>query len=182
MTSLSVSKLKNSHSQTDYENMNFWVCWPIVTSKSSSGCFFSFYIQLIFIPCINKSGETSEHFGRTSRQRNLSIIFVGGPSADWWIWWRWWIYLMICFRTWNSIIDISMNHRQSRHWRWFGQPWHDWLVKHWFNFFPRYINSSPPIIGKVQNSIGSISNLFWTFWIRLLELNVYPWKLYRREI
>ena len=32
MTSFSVSKLKNSYSQTDYEDMNFWACWPRVTS------------------------------------------------------------------------------------------------------------------------------------------------------
>ena len=49
MTSLSVSKLKNSHSQTDYVNMNFWACWPRVTSESTSDCFFSFYILLMCI-------------------------------------------------------------------------------------------------------------------------------------
>ena len=33
MTSLSVSKFKKN-SQTDYEHMNFWACWPNVTSCS----------------------------------------------------------------------------------------------------------------------------------------------------
>ena len=132
----------------------------------------------IIVPCIDKCGQTPEHFWCTSRQRNLSIIFVCCSSTDWWIWWRWRIYLMVCFRTWHSIIDISMNHRQARHWRWFGQPWHDWLVEHWFNFIWKYINVSPPIIWKSSIRLDQ----FQIFWKRLLELNVYPQKLYRREI
>ena len=81
--------------------MNFWACWPRMTSLSSSDCFFSFYILLEYFLWKTEFADLSANFDGPSDGPS-------GPVGFFWSGISWYALNHVCLRS-NIHYDFNLS-------------------------------------------------------------------------